>query len=60
LDIIYFKPFKVAFRKERNKTMINKNYIKLDKMILARWVDKHEFTRFTTAQTWGKPPPSPL
>jgi isochorismate synthase EntC len=40
LDITYFKPFKTTFKKERNRTMINKNYIELNKIVLARWVDK--------------------
>jgi hypothetical protein len=30
LDVVCFKPFKIAFRKEKNTTMINRNYIELD------------------------------
>jgi hypothetical protein len=30
LDVACFKPFKTAFRKEKNTTMINRNYIELD------------------------------
>jgi 5-keto 4-deoxyuronate isomerase len=40
LDVAYFKPFNTTFKKEKNTTMINKNYIELDKIFLARWVDK--------------------
>jgi len=27
-------------------------------VVHGRPTNKHEFTRFTTARTWGKPPPS--
>ncbi len=37
LVVTYFKPFKSIFKKERNTTMINKNYIELDKMF---WQDR--------------------
>ncbi len=40
LDVACFKPFKIAFKNERNITMINKNYIEIEKIILAKWVDK--------------------
>ncbi len=29
-------------------------------LVHERATGKHRFTRFTTARTWGKPPPSPL
>ncbi len=29
-------------------------------LVLGRATGKFELTRFTTARTWGKPPPSPL
>ncbi len=37
LAVTYFKPFKTIFKKERNTTMINKNYVELDKMF---WQDR--------------------
>jgi hypothetical protein len=40
LDIACFKPFKTNFKKERDTTMINRNYIERNKIVLARWVDK--------------------
>jgi hypothetical protein len=40
LDVDCFKPFKFAFRKERDITMVRKNYTKPNKITLARWVDK--------------------
>jgi len=40
LDVVCFKPFKNDFKKERDATMVKRNYKKLDKIILARWVDK--------------------
>jgi hypothetical protein len=36
----YFKTFKTPFRKERNITMVRKNYTKPNKITLAKWVDK--------------------
>jgi hypothetical protein len=30
LDVVCFKPFKTTFKKEKNTTMINRNYIELD------------------------------
>jgi hypothetical protein len=36
LDVVCFKPFKTTFRKEKKTTMINRNYIELDKIVLAR------------------------
>jgi len=40
LNVICFKPFKIAFRKERYTTMVRRNYTKLYKITLAGWVDK--------------------
>jgi hypothetical protein len=40
LDVTCFKPFKIAFKKERYITMVKRNYTKLYKITLARWVDK--------------------
>jgi hypothetical protein len=40
LDVAYFKPFKVAFKKERKITMVKMNYTKPDKITLVGWVDK--------------------
>jgi hypothetical protein len=39
LDVTYFKPFKTTFKKERDTTMINKNYIELDNIVVVGWVD---------------------
>jgi hypothetical protein len=40
LDVACFKPFKTAFRKEKNTTMVWRNYIQLDKITLVGCVDK--------------------
>jgi hypothetical protein len=42
LDVVYFKSFKTTFRKERDDAMASKlaNYIELDKITLASWVEK--------------------
>jgi len=40
LDMACFKPFKTTFIRERNKVMVTRNYIELNKITLARWVDK--------------------
>jgi hypothetical protein len=40
LDITCFKPFKTAFRKEKDTTMVNRNYIDPDNIVLVGWVDK--------------------
>jgi hypothetical protein len=40
LDVICFKPFEIAFRKERYTTMVRRNYKKLYKITLIGWVDK--------------------
>jgi hypothetical protein len=39
LDVACFKPFKTVFRKEKNTTMLRRNYIEPDKITLVRWVD---------------------
>ncbi len=39
LDVSCFKPFKTTFRKVKDATMFKSNHIKLNKIILARWVD---------------------
>jgi hypothetical protein len=41
LDITYFKPFKTTFKKERDRAIINRNYIKLNKIVLVGWWTKH-------------------
>ncbi len=40
LDVNYFKPFKLAFMKEKDNSMIRNNHLELDKVTLASWVDK--------------------
>ncbi len=40
LDVICFKPFKTTFRKEKVFTMAKNNYLELDKVTLAAWVDE--------------------
>jgi hypothetical protein len=35
-----FKPFKTTLNKEKYATMINNNYIELDKITSAYWVEK--------------------
>jgi hypothetical protein len=43
LQLLYalcLKSFKTAFRKESNGAMAKNNYIKLDKIMLTRWIDK--------------------
>jgi hypothetical protein len=40
LDVTCFKPFKIAFRKERDTTMVKRNYKIKIKMTLVGWVDK--------------------
>jgi hypothetical protein len=40
LDVVLFKPFKIAFKKEIDITMVGTNYIEPDKISLARWVKK--------------------
>jgi hypothetical protein len=38
--LAYFKPFKTTFRKERDITMVRRNYIESDKITLIGWVNK--------------------
>jgi len=40
LDVSCFKPFKIAFKKEKKQTMVRNNYSELNKITLASWVDK--------------------
>jgi hypothetical protein len=40
LDAICFKLFKIAFRNERDTTMVRRNYTKLYKITMVGWVDK--------------------
>jgi hypothetical protein len=47
LDVVCFKPFKITFKKERDITMVRKNYTKPDKITLARLVDKALNLTFT-------------
>jgi hypothetical protein len=39
-DVVCFKPFLIAFRNEIDITMIKRNYIEPNKIILAAWVNK--------------------
>jgi len=39
LDVACFKPFKTTFKKERNTTLVGRNYTELNKITLIRWVD---------------------
>ncbi len=41
LDVNCFKPFKTAFKKERNNVMVKNNHCELDKCTLGSWVDKN-------------------
>jgi hypothetical protein len=36
LDVSCFKPFKIAFKKERDGAMVKNNYKELDKVTMAR------------------------
>jgi hypothetical protein len=40
LGVACFKLFKIVFKRERNTTMVSRNYIELDKITLVRWVHK--------------------
>jgi hypothetical protein len=40
LDMACFKPFKTNLKKERDITMVRRNYIEPYKITLVRWVDK--------------------
>jgi hypothetical protein len=35
-----FKPFKIVFRKEKDTSMVSRNYIEPNKVTLVEWVDK--------------------
>jgi hypothetical protein len=39
LDVSCFKPFKTTFWRVKDVTMANRNYMELNKIILAKWVD---------------------
>jgi hypothetical protein len=57
LDVAYFKPFKIAFKKERYASMVNNNYSKPDKITLVAWVDqtlvkKNIISRFKITGIW--------
>jgi hypothetical protein len=39
IGVFCFKLFKITFRKEKDVTMSKNNYMELDKITLARWVD---------------------
>jgi hypothetical protein len=45
--VVCFKPFKTAFKKERDISMVRRNYIKLDKITLVGWVGKALDLTFT-------------
>jgi len=40
LNMSCFKPFKFAFRKERDSSMVRFNYLEPNKVTLVSWVDK--------------------
>jgi hypothetical protein len=40
LDVSCFKPFKIAFKKEKRGAMVKNNYLKPNKITLVGWVDK--------------------
>jgi hypothetical protein len=40
LDVTYFKPFKINFKKERDFAMVKKHYRELNKATSTTWVDK--------------------
>jgi len=40
LDVACFKSFKITFRRERNTTIVTRNYIEPDKITLVGWVNK--------------------
>jgi hypothetical protein len=39
-NVSCFKPFKTALKKEKDGAMVRNNYNKLNKVTLARWVNK--------------------
>jgi hypothetical protein len=61
LDVVCLKLFKNDFRKERDVIVVKRNYTKLDKLTLARWVDKaldltltrnNIMSRFKSTRIW--------
>jgi hypothetical protein len=54
LDVVCFKPFKNDFEKERDVTMVKRNYKKLDTIILARWANKALNLIFTRKNIMSK------
>jgi hypothetical protein len=40
LDVSYFRPFKYAFRKEKDESMFRNNHRELNKDTLVGWVDR--------------------
>jgi hypothetical protein len=40
LDVTYFKPFNIDFRKKLKNVMATYNYLELDKVTQTTWVDK--------------------
>jgi hypothetical protein len=54
LDVVCFKPFKNDFEKERDATMVKRNYKKLDTIILARWANKALDLIFTKKNIMSK------
>jgi len=47
LGVTCFKPFNIAIKKERNITMVRRNYTKSNKIALAGWVNKTLNLTFT-------------
>jgi len=61
MDVACFKPFKNDFRKERDATMVKRNYTKPNKITLTGWVDKaldltltrnNIMSRFKSTRIW--------
>ncbi len=40
LDVSYFKPFKIAFRKKKDIPMVKNNHCEPEKCTLTKWVEK--------------------
>jgi hypothetical protein len=40
LGVNYFRPFKSAFKKEKDESMFRNNHRELNKVTLASWVDR--------------------
>jgi hypothetical protein len=53
------KQFNYSHGPAQNKQQVGYNILGAF-LMHERTTSKHGFTRLTTAQTWGKPPPSPL